>query len=419
MGILAHAFPPSRARSLAFATFAAGAPIGGVFGNTMGGVLTEKTAPTWRSSLYLFAGVNAACFIGGAFCIDKDTPGSVDDHKIDWLGAFIITAALVLILFVLGEGEEAPNKWSTSYIIALLVVGVLLAGTFIFWQWILEEAQNRRLAKRETESDSNHDGLGDSAGRPGKLSGLIDRWSDKLPPPLMKISLWARAKGRFSAVMSIAFLTWAAFNSWLVWVQLYYQDCTNLRPLEVVVRLLPMFVVGIMCNTFVGVMAAHIPMIVITTIGTLSTASACILFALIDPKATYWAFGFPATVLSVIGVDFVFTAGSLYIAKISLPHEQSLAGALFQTMVQLGTSVGVTISTVVFHRVSSDLGQGDDSVRGYRSAQWTCCAFAVLGSLLSLVMFRGVGVPGHKEAQASPRSTDARVSENEKSSEKV
>jgi len=69
--------------------------------------------------------------------------------------------------------------------------------------------------------------------------------------------------------------------------------------------------------------------------GTLGTAGACILFALINPRATYWAFGFPATVLSVFGVDFVFTAGTLYNAKISLPHEQSLAAALFQTMVQV------------------------------------------------------------------------------------
>lgn len=51
MGILAHAFPPSRARSLAFATFAAGAPVGAVFGNIMGGVLTERTAYVFRSCL--------------------------------------------------------------------------------------------------------------------------------------------------------------------------------------------------------------------------------------------------------------------------------------------------------------------------------------------------------------------------------
>ena len=43
LGILAHTFPPSRARSLAFATFSAGAPVGAVFGSALGSVLTEFT----------------------------------------------------------------------------------------------------------------------------------------------------------------------------------------------------------------------------------------------------------------------------------------------------------------------------------------------------------------------------------------
>ena len=59
------------------------------------------------------------------------------------------------------------------------------------------------------------------------------------------------------------------------------------------------------------------------------------LFAVINTHAPYWAFGFPAAILSVVGADFVFAAGTLFVAKISLPHEQSLAGALFQTMTQV------------------------------------------------------------------------------------
>ena len=43
LGILAHAFPPSRARSAAYATFASGAPIGAALGNALGGALTQKT----------------------------------------------------------------------------------------------------------------------------------------------------------------------------------------------------------------------------------------------------------------------------------------------------------------------------------------------------------------------------------------
>lgn len=43
LGILAHTFPPSTLRSIAFATFAAGAPVGGAVGGIIGGVLTQLT----------------------------------------------------------------------------------------------------------------------------------------------------------------------------------------------------------------------------------------------------------------------------------------------------------------------------------------------------------------------------------------
>lgn len=184
--------------------------------------------------MYLLAGVNVICFVGGILAIDKDVPNSVDEKKVDWLGAFIITAGLVFILFVLGEGEGAPRGWSTGCkfniselfilmnmtltdIIALLVVGVFFVGVFIYWQWFLEKAQDRRLANREVESSppaNESDGP-----RRGRVEELADRWCNKLPPPIMKLSLWARARGRFSAVMAIAFLAWSAFIGWTFWVQ--------------------------------------------------------------------------------------------------------------------------------------------------------------------------------------------------------
>ena len=50
---------------------------------------------------------------------------------------------------------------------------------------------------------------------------------------------------------------------------------------------------------------------------------------------SYWNFEFSAIWLSVLGVDFVFAAGSLFISKFALPYEQSMAGALFTAMSQV------------------------------------------------------------------------------------
>ncbi len=69
---------------------------------------------TWRAPFYLFAAVNVLCFVGGFLSIDEDPPHPKDDKKVDWFGAFLVTAGLVMILFVLGDGESAPKQWATG-----------------------------------------------------------------------------------------------------------------------------------------------------------------------------------------------------------------------------------------------------------------------------------------------------------------
>ncbi|EAU84975.2 efflux protein [Coprinopsis cinerea okayama7 len=384
VGILAHHFPPGKARSWAFATFSAGAPVGGIFGSAVGGVLTEFTAKTWRSSFYLMAGMTFLSMVCGVFCIRSDTPPVDVDKRIDWLGALIISAGLVLIVFVLGQGEIAPNKWATPYIIALLIVGVILVAAFLYWQRYLEKVQNDPNAPYSV-------------------------WT---PPPLMKMSIWTRGNGRFSAMMAIAFLEWCCFLGWSFWIQLYYQNYVGLTPLKTVLRLLPMTVSGILCNIFIGIFVARIPIVYLTVIGTGATAVACLLFAIIEPEVTFWAYGFPAAVLVVLGADFIFSAGTIYVAKVAQLDEQSVAGGLFNTMTQLGTALGVTVSTVVYNSISARAGPDADPLPAYHAAQWANFAFGVIGAILAFVFFRGVGVVGDR--QKKPAVEEEGVREEEK-----
>ncbi|KAF8992531.1 major facilitator superfamily domain-containing protein [Cyathus striatus] len=339
IGILADAFPPSPARSLAFATFAAGAPIGSVVGNIIGAVFTEYTA-----------GLDFVCIVGGVISMDKDIPSQETNKRVDWIGAFLVTAGLVLIVFVLG---------------------IIFLALFILWERYLE-----RFHDRQSEE--------------GRDSSL---WhSISTSPPLMKPSLWTRENGKLAATMAVAFFTgvhlWVGFYGYRY---LYYQNYKHATAIKTVLYLLPMFFSGLVCNAFVGTMADRIPYIILMIIGTLGTSAACILFSLIDENATYWAFGLPATIISVLGADFVFAGGTLFIAKVSLPHELSVAGALFQTMIQVGTAVGITVSTVVFNRVTKHNG-GEISLRSYRAAQWTCFAFGCIAITLAALSFRGCSV---------------------------
>jgi hypothetical protein len=72
-------------------------------------------------------------------------------------------------------------------IIALLIVGVVFIVMFILWQHHLEKNEGN------------------------------------VRPPLMKLSLWSRAKGKFAVMQAIAFFQWAAFLSWYFWAQVNFR----------------------------------------------------------------------------------------------------------------------------------------------------------------------------------------------------
>jgi hypothetical protein len=169
----------------------------------------------------------------------------------------------------------------------------------------------------------------------------------------------------------------------------------------------------------------------VTVIGTLCTGCATLFFALIDTHASYWPYGFPSAILSVVGADFVFACGTLFVAKVSLADEQSVAGGLFLTMTQLGTSFGLTISTIVFDRVQAmkmKQTMGDfmvSSLAAFRAAQWSAFGFGMLGTsfkeprcldiademstatIVAVIFLRGVGVVGHTTPPTSKAARDA------------
>lgn len=70
--------------------------------------------PTWRSTFYLTSGLCLLAMAAGFYSIPPDHVSTEVDKRVDWLGAFLVTAGLVLIVFVLSDGEIAPNQWATS-----------------------------------------------------------------------------------------------------------------------------------------------------------------------------------------------------------------------------------------------------------------------------------------------------------------
>ncbi|KAK0199427.1 putative efflux transporter [Desarmillaria ectypa] len=357
VGILSDTFKSPQARRKAFTAFSAGQPIGTALGT----------------------GLSAATFVLGLYAIDDDPPSTETDRRIDWIGLVLVSAGLLLVVFVLSQGEIAPEQWKTPYIIALLLVGIGLIVAFFFWQRYLEDKHNTKSSQ----------------------------WCS---PPLMRSSLWTRAGGRVAATFIITLLTWCALYSWLYWAQLYYQSYIGLAPLVTVVRLLPAYITGVLYNVILTVLISRVPFVLLMGSGNVLTAVASLLFAVIDPRAVYWAFGFPASVLAPAGGGFAYACSMIYVTKVARSHEQSMVGAIVQTMTQLGTSLGVTVSTVIFDQVSQHQtnAQGTSaSLDSYKAAQWTTFVFAVLAALLAIIAFQGVEVVERKRDDCDRESCES------------
>ena len=133
--------------------------------------------------------------------------------------------------------------------------------------------------------------------------------------------------------------------------------------------------------------------------GPATTGMASLLFVVIKPTASYWAFGFPAAVLAAMGAVFTYTVGSMYISKISSSHEQSVSAGVFNSMItvsraaaellslglmsppiKLGGAIGMTVSTAIFNY---SLSRHGEPLKAHKAAQWAGFALGLLGAWFS------------------------------------
>lgn len=82
-------------------------------------------------------------------------------------------------------------------------------------------------------------------------------------------------------------------------------------------------------------------------------------------------------------------------------ERQALAGAVFNTIAQLGSSIGVTTASVVSTSVTSDSSYRDRRsqlalLEGYRAAFWLLFSFMGLGTLIGGIGLRKIGRIGKK-----------------------
>ncbi|KAK5131688.1 hypothetical protein LTR08_000742 [Meristemomyces frigidus] len=367
IGILGVTFVPGKAKNYAFAAYSAGAPMGSVFGNILGGLVAEYAS--WKWIFWILAMLAALVTVAGHLVIPlpaiSHSPSDVK-NAVDWVGGMTITISLFALLFALTEGNVVG--WSKPYIGVIIALSVLLMVAFVFWQLHLENKTIRR--------------------------------------PLVKLSIFKNHK--VAAAMFTMAMFFASFNNFLIFATYYFQDYHGRTAIETTVRFLPTGVVGVATVFITSQILARLKINHILMFGTLCCAIACLLFAIpIPPNTSYWAYGFPAMCLCVFGADTLFPSLILFTAH-SLPREdQSLGGAMINAVGQVGRAIGLAIATAIQIAVQeSHEGTAKGAVTeqgnvgspaflaGLRAAEWFSAAIAFVAVVVATFAFRGVGIIG-------------------------
>jgi MFS family permease len=97
----------------------------------------------------------------------------------------------------------------------------------------------------------------------------------------------------------------------------------------------------------------------------------------------------------------IFTVANLIITDVFPPNTQALAGAVFNTVAQFGTSIGIAVTAIISASVIDTSSNPEKSspevlMQGYRAVFWACLAILILSCGIGAVGLRKVGNVGMK-----------------------
>jgi hypothetical protein len=236
-------------------------------------------------------------------------------------------------------------------------------------------------------------------------------------------------------IIFVVILGSMAFTSANFWLALFMQELQHLDPLTVALHLLPQAIAGIVWNIIAGNILHVVNNTLIMAVGAACYLTACLLLSFMRPESIYWAFVFPALVLNVVGADFQFNVANvsgpetlpdsltrppnvaqMYVMQALPSHQQALAGGIFNTLIRLGTTVALGISTAVYTSADlSDPGIADPTLKFQRAFQ---VSVGLAGASILFVPLLRLGTQGNSPSgkrRGSTETAETTTPENDKS----
>ncbi|KAI4844213.1 MFS general substrate transporter [Aureobasidium sp. EXF-8845] len=352
-------------RNIGFSCLGFAAPLGFLLGLVLGGVFVDGVG--WRPAFYLVSAASCATGCVGVFVLPKDEKPKTWNcvkkqlkSEIDWVGTLISSTGLVTLSYALATLSADVDNIKTAKTIALLVIGLATVPTFVVW--MNHQVKNNR-------------------------------------PALIPNSFWRDFS--FTSICIMILFNTAVTNGMEVFASLFFQQVQGLSALGASIRILPSLITAVLTNISTGYFVNRMPVVWMVLIACGLSALSPVLMAIINPQWPYWYMAFFAQLLQGICFNVLFTVGLLIISAIFPPHTQALGGAVFNTCAQLGTSIGLTITSVISDSRTAASGYDDKTspqalMTGYRAVFWALFAWMLVVLCAGVGGLRKVGKIGVK-----------------------
>ncbi|KAF2132451.1 MFS general substrate transporter [Dothidotthia symphoricarpi CBS 119687] len=339
-------------RNLGFACLGFLGPLRFLIGLVLGGVFVDSVG--WRPAFYLAAAASFVLCVIGVWVLPRDarpksrrTIGKQLAFETDWVGTVISSTGLATLSYALAMLSSDINNIRRASNISLLVIGVVSVPAFVWWM--------------NYQRNSN-----------------------------------------FTSICVMILLTSAVSNSIELFSSLFFQQVQGNSALGASLRILPALVMAVLTNISMGYFVNRLPVMWVVLISSALSAISPLLMAVVDPEWPYWYMAFIAQILQPLSPDVLFTVGLLVISAVFPPHTQALGGAVFNTCVQLGTSIGLTVTSVIADSRTAASGDVDKMspsalMAGYRAVFWALFAWMVFVCLVGALGLRKVGKIGAKQ----------------------
>jgi MFS family permease len=331
--LMGSLYRPGPRKNLVFALYGTSAVVGFFVGIFVAGIVGQFLR--WGFYFWIGAILSAITLGTSIFSIPNYRKERVQNNiKMDWFGAATIVSGLVLVVFAITESAHAEKGWRTPYIPTLFVLGCLSLFLAVY----------------------------------------IEGWVAELP--LLPADIFAvPAMTPLILALFMLYGTWGIFS---VYGTLYFQNIMGATPLQVVAWYVPLGVAGLILSTIEGFVLHLVPGRILLFISGLGAVGSQLLLALVPEGGSYWAWIFPATILSTIGIDLSTILMTVFITTHFPSSSQGLAGGVINSVLQLGVALCLGLTDIIQSSTVEEAGLR----RSYKNTFWFGVAVGSLSLLL-------------------------------------